>query len=397
MAAFSYRATQMDGQIVEGIIDAADEKAALNILKDSGVIPLKISLPDKGLRKRFSIRSSKADLLTFTTELSSLLSAGLPLDRSLNILSEISENRQMNTVIKAVLKSIRGGSSFSESLRQHPKIFPNLYVNMIRAGESGGVLDVVLEKLNEFLEAAKELRELVLSAMIYPVILLLTGVVSIIILLGYVIPRFSTIFSEIGIQLPLPTRFLIGISSVISSYWWLLFIIVVAGWLLFSRYRKTEQGTYRWDSFKLKVLGEIIRKLETARFSRTLGTLLKSGVPLLQALENAKDVIDNRIIASSIDAVSEDAKEGKGIAGPLYQANAFPQLALSMIKVGEETGQLDMMLLKVAETYEKSLKISLKRFLSLLEPALILLMACVIGFIVISMLMAIFSITALPF
>ncbi len=387
----------MDGQIVEGVIDAADEKAALNILKDSGVIPLKISLPDKGLRKRFSIRSSKADLLTFTTELSSLLTAGLPLDRSLNILSEISGNRQMDTVIKAVLKSIRGGSSFSDSLRQHPKIFPNLYVNMIRAGESGGVLDVVLEKLNEFLEAAKELRELVLSAMIYPVILFLTGVASIIVLLGYVIPRFSTIFSEIGIQLPLPTRFLISISTVISSYWWLFLIIIVAGWFLFRSYRKTEQGTYQWDSFKLKVLGEIIRKLETARFSRTLGTLLKSGVPLLQALENAKDVIDNRIIASSIDAVSEDAKEGKGIAGPLYQANAFPQLALSMIKVGEETGQLDLMLLKVAETYEKSLKISLKRFLSLLEPALILIMACVIGFIVISMLMAIFSITALPF
>ncbi len=387
----------MDGQIVEGVIDAADEKAALNILKDSGVIPLKISLPDKGLRKRFTIRSSKADLLTFTTELSSLLTAGLPLDRSLNILSEISGNRQMDTVIKAVLKSIRGGSSFSDSLRQHPKIFPNLYVNMIRAGESGGVLDVVLEKLNEFLEAAKELRELVLSAMIYPVILFLTGVASIIVLLGYVIPRFSTIFSEIGIQLPLPTRFLISISTVISSYWWLFLIIIVAGWFLFRSYRKTEQGTYQWDSFKLKILGEIIRKLETARFSRTLGTLLKSGVPLLQALENAKDVIDNRLIASSIDAVSEDAKEGKGIAGPLYQANAFPQLALSMIKVGEETGQLDLMLLKVAETYEKSLKISLKRFLSLLEPALILIMACVIGFIVISMLMAIFSITALPF
>lgn len=387
----------MDGQIVEGVIDAVDEKAALKMLKDSGVIPLKISLPDKGFKKRFSLRSSQADLLTFTTELSSLLTAGLPLDRSLNILSEISERGQMNTVINAVLKSIRGGSSFSDSLRQHPKIFSNLYVNMIRAGESGGVLDVVLEKLNEFLEASKELRELVLSAMIYPMILLLTGVASIIVLLGYVIPRFSTIFSEIGIQLPLPTRFLISISSVISSYWWLLLIIIIAGWLLFRSWRKTKQGTYQWDAFKLRVLGEIIRKLETARFSRTLGTLLKSGVPLLQALENAKDVIDNRLIASSIDAVSRDAKEGKGIAGPLYQASEFPQLALSMIKVGEETGQLDEMLLKVAETYEKSLKISLKRFLSLLEPALILIMACVIGFIVISMLMAIFSITALPF
>jgi general secretion pathway protein F len=383
----------MDGQIVEGIIDAVDEKTAISRLKDSGIIPLKVSLPKKELKRRFTIGSSKADLLTFTTELSSLLAAGLPLDRSLNIISGISESSHMNNIITSVLKSIRGGSSFSDALRKHPNVFPNLYVNMIKAGESGGVLDVVLEKLNEFLESAKELKDHVISAMIYPAILFVTGIASIIVLLGYVIPKFSTVFTELGATMPLPTRMLITISSAIASFWWLIVLAIIAGWLLSRNYIKTDNGKYAWDAFKLKFFGELITKLETARFTRTLGTLLKSGVPLLQALENAKDIINNRVIASTIYSVSKDAKEGKGIAAPLYSANAFPPLALSMIKVGEETGQLDTMLLKVAATYEKSLRVSLKRFLSLLEPALILMMALIIGFIVISMLMAIFSIT----
>jgi general secretion pathway protein F len=383
----------MDGQIIEGVIDAVDEKSAINRLKDSGIIPLKVSLPKKELKQHFIMGTTQADLLTFTTELSSLLAAGLPLDRSLNIISEISESRKMNAVITSVLESIRGGSSFSDALRQHPKVFPTLYVNMIKAGESGGVLDVVLEKLNEFLESAKELKEHVISAMIYPVILLVTGMASIAVLLGYVIPKFSTVFTELGATIPLPARMLIAISSAISSFWWLIVLAIIAGWFLFRRFIKTDNGKYAWHAFKLKLLSELIGKLETARFTRTLGTLLKSGVPLLQALENSKDIINNRVIASAIASVSTDAKEGKGIAGPLYHANAFPPLALSMIKVGEETGQLDTMLLKIAAIYEKSLKVSLKRFLSLLEPALILMMAVIIGFIVISMLMAIFSIT----
>ncbi len=397
MALFSYRATTMEGAIVEGAIEAADERSAIERLKNSGIIPLKVAAPEEGIRKRITLRSSKGDLLTLTTELSALLSAGLPLDRSLNILSGISESKEMKNIVQSVLKSIREGSSFSDALQRHPKVFPRLYINMIRAGEAGGVLDVVLDKLTEFLESSKELKEHIFSVMIYPIILIVTGGISIIILLTYVLPKFSVIFAELGGSLPLPTQILLTFSNGLKSYWWIALSVIITGWLIFRNYIKSDRGKYKWDAFKLKMMGEVIRKLETARFCRTLGTLLKSGVPLLQALNNARDVINNQVMASAIDVVSEGAKEGKGIAIPLSNANIFPPLALSMIKVGEETGQLDNMLMKVASTYEKSLNVAIKRFVGLLEPAMILSMGLIIGFIVISMLMAIFSITELPF
>ena len=397
MATFAYRATTLDGTVIEGSLEAPDEKTALERLKRTGVIPLKLAPPKEGLRKKLAQRASRGDLLTFTTELSALLTAGLPLDRSLNILSEISENKETKHIIQAVLRSIREGSTFSDALQKHPKVFPRLYVNMVRAGEAGGVLDAVLDKLNEFLESSKELRDHVFSAMIYPTILMVTGGLSIIVLLTYVLPKFSAIFSELGTSMPLPTKVLLGLSTTLQTFWWVALMVVAAGWFLFRNFLKTEKGRYQWDGVKLKLMTDVIRKLETARFCRTLGTLLRSGVPLLQALNNSKDVISNRIIAASIDAVSKGAKEGKGIAAPLSQTNAFPALALSMIKVGEETGQLDTMLLKVATTYEKSLRVAIKRFVSLIEPLMILIMGLIIGFIVLSMLMAIFSMTDLPF
>jgi general secretion pathway protein F len=397
MPVFSYRATTVEGTIVEGVIEATDEKSAIDRLKNTGYIPLKIAAPRESGRKKFSLRSPKGALLTFTTELSALLGAGLPLDRSLNILSGISENTEMKEVVHAILKSIREGSSFSEALQKHPKIFPRLYINMIRAGEAGGVLDVVLEKLHEFLETSQELKDHVFSVMIYPSILLATGSLSIIILLVYVLPKFSVIFAELGGALPLPTRMLLSFSGALRAYWWIALFAVTALWILFKSYIKTDSGRLAWDTFKLRLLGDIIKKLETARFCRTLGTLLRSGVPLLQAMNNSRDVINNKVIAAAIDTVSAGAKEGKGIAVPLANTNVFPPLALSMIKVGEETGQLDAMLIKVAGTYEKSLNVAIKRFVNLLEPAMILIMGLIIGFIVVAMLLAIFSITELPF
>lgn len=396
MPVFSYRATTPDGTIVEGVIEAADEPTAIDRLKNSGIIPLMINASSEGTRRKFSLKSSKGDILTFTTELSALLGAGLPIDRSLNILADISENKEMKNVIQSILRSIREGSSFSDALQKHPKVFPKLYVNMIRAGEAGGVLDIVLDKLNEFLESTRELKEHVFSAMIYPTILLITGGFSIIILLVYVLPKFSAIFAEMGTALPLPTQALIKFSNIMRSYWWIIVLSAVSGCLAFRYYIISADGRYKWDALKLKLMGDVIKKLETARFTRTLGTLLRSGVPLIQALKNSKDIINNRIIASAIDTVVKGAKEGKGIAGPLSSANVFPLLALSMIKVGEETGQLDTMLLKVASTYERSLRTAMKRFIGFLEPALILSMGLIIGFIVLSMLMGIFSMTEMP-
>lgn len=394
MAAYSYRATTRDGLITEGMIEAADERLAIDKLRSAGFIPLKI-MPEAREKKR-GFRSAKADLQTFTGELSVLLNAGLPLDRSLNILSGVFEKREMRDIIVATLKSIREGKSFSDALQNHPRVFPKLYINMIRAGEASGVLDVVLDKLNEYLESSKELREHIFSAMIYPTILVVTGIASIVVMIGFVIPRFSAIFEELGSALPLPTKILLAVSGALQSYWWMFLTPLAAVFFMLRHYVKSEEGRQNWDRVKLRLLGDVITKLETARFCRTLGTLLKSGVPLLQALNNARDVIGNQVIASSLESVSKGVKEGKGMAGPLADAGVFPALAMSMVKVGEETGQMDEMLLKIAAVYEKSLKETIKRFVSMLEPMMILTMGLVIAFIVISILMAIFSITDLP-
>lgn len=397
MAVFSYVASTMDGTMIEGVIEAPSQDVAIDRLKNTGVIPIKIAAPRQSLGKKIALKSSKGDLLTFTTELSVLLNAGLPLDRSLNVLAETSESKEMQGVIQSILRAIREGSSFSEALKKHPKTFPKLYVNMIRAGEAGGVLATVLEKLNEFLESTKELKDNVVSAMIYPAILGVTGGASIVILLTFVLPKFSTIFSEIGGSLPLTTQLLLAVSDVLRTYWWAALAVLVGVSMGFRLYIRSEAGRYWWDVVKLRLMEDVIRKLETARFCRTLGTLLRSGVSVLAALNNAKDVISNQVIASRIDAVLKGVKEGKGVAGPLADAGVFPPLALSMMKVGEETGQLDEMLLKVAGAYEKSLRDAVKRFMSVLEPAIILGMGLIIGFIVISMLVAVFSITDLPF
>jgi len=302
----------------------------------------------------------------------------------------------MRTIVQSLLKSIRGGISFSEALQKHPRIFPRFYVNMVRAGEAGGVLDAVLERLNEFLESSRELRDHVVSAIIYPTILAATGGVSIIILLTFVLPRFSVIFAELGSSLPVSTQILLAASELLKSYGWIFLVGGVAVWWSLRRYIASERGRYWWDGLKLRLMDDVIRKLETARFCRTLGTLLAGGVSLLQALNNARDVIGNRVIAGAIEAVSRGAKEGRGVSGPLSKAGVFPPMALSMIKVGEETGTLDQMLLRVAVIYEKSLKQAVKRFMALLEPIMILAIGLIIGFIVISMLLAVFSISDIP-
>lgn len=397
MPIFSYRSTTLEGIIAEGVIDAVDEKTVLYKIKSSGAIPLEVrAVAPKNFLSRFKLKTSSGDLVNFTAELSSLLEAGLPLDRALNVLAEISENQSMKETIKSLLKSIRSGLSFSDSLQKHPNVFPRLYINMVRAGESGGLLTVILERLNEFLETSRELKDHIISAMIYPAILFVTGGISIIILITFVLPRFSVVFAEIGNSLPMSTRALLGFSQILKSYGWTFLIMIVLAWFLFKHYIASEQGRYKWDSIKLKVIEDIIKKLETARFCRTLGTLLSSGVPLLQALNNSREVIGNRVMALAIENVSKGAKEGRGIADPLTRSGIFPPLALSMIRVGEETGTLDQMLIRVATIYEKSLKQAVKRFMSLLEPLMILFMGVVIGFIVVSMLLAVFSISDLP-
>lgn len=398
MAVFSYRAATLDGEPVEGVMEAPGADVAADRLKNAGLIPISVTAPrDAVERRRNRLKTRRGDLLTFTTELSSLLKAGLPLDRSLSILAEISESKAMKAITQSILTAIREGGTFSDALGKHPNTFSPLYVNMVRAGEAGGVISIILEKLNEFLETSDELRNHVTSAMIYPAILGLTGAASVVILLTFVLPRFSVIFSEMGGALPITTQALLAASNGLRTYWWVGLITIAGLVSAFKVFLRTEEGRRKWDLLKLKCMGDVVLKLETARFCRTFGTLLQSGIPVLQALNHARDVVSNIIIATGIDKVPKGAKEGRGIAGPLAEAKVLPQLALSMIRVGEETGQLDTMLLQVAVAYEKSLREAVKRFMGLLEPALILCMGLIIGFIVVSMLTAVFSIMDVPF
>ncbi len=401
MPFYQYKATSMEGEVIEGVLNAPDEQAVAAKLKDSRLLPLKIvrsKEKSKGLALKTITTTSRAassEIILFTTELAALLSAGLPLDRSLHILSEISEKSAMRAIISNILQSVREGSSFSDALAKHPKAFPKLYINVVRAGELGGVIENVMQELTAFLESSKELKDSIVSSMIYPVLLAFSGALSIVVLLTYVIPKFSQIFEDLGQTMPSSTKFLISLSNFLSTYWWILLLSVGSFVFIFKKFIDTESGRLWWDSVKLRAMRDIVSKLETAKFCRTLGTLLKSGVPLLQALRNVQDVVGNIIFRNHITAVIKGTKEGKGITKPIMQAEVFPPLAVSMIKVGEETGQLDVMLLKVADTFEKSLRASVKRFINIIEPTMILIMGAIVGFIVMSMLLAIFSINDL--
>lgn len=404
MPEFLYKATTLNGETVEGIMDVRDEAAVVQSLHHMGYIPIRIGpVAEKGesfdLFKWIPNRVGIRDLLIFTQEFSTLLSSGLPIDRSLGILESLTENRRLREAVGDVLQKVRGGSSLAEALGAHPRVFPKLYVNMVRAGEAGGFLETIFSRLVLYLQSAKEVRETLISVMIYPLILTFVSGVSIVILVTFVVPRFARIFSDMGQAIPLPTQIVLGISYLVKDYWWAglgSVLIVYFGLKVFLR---DEERRLNWDRFKLNwiLVGDLVKKIEVARFARTLGTLLQSGVSILPALLLVREISQNEAVVKAIGIIHDRLREGKGISKSLEEAKVFPPLAIEMIGVGEETGRLDEMLVRVAETYEENVRNSLKRFVSLLEPAVILLMGSVVGFIVISMLLAIFSINEIPF
>jgi general secretion pathway protein F len=304
----------------------------------------------------------------------------------------------MAEVIQDVLKEVKGGKSFSEALGKHPAVFPKVYVNMIKAGEVGGALEEILGRLASYLVTSDDLRSYIVGAMIYPVLLSAVGLTSVTILTLFVVPRFAQIFKDMGVPLPLPMMILQGLSTLLSGYWWLvLAVIAIIGFYL-KRFRESEQGRLQLDRWLLRIplVGVVLRKVEIARFSRSLGTLLHGGVPLLQAMTIVREIIGNQSIASSIEPIRNGIKKGEGIAQPMKQSGVFPPLAMHLIEVGEESGKLDSMLNQVAEVYDVEVRNSIKNLISFFEPALILLMGIIIGTIVVSMLMAIFSINDIP-
>ena len=408
MPQFRYRATDHEGRVVEGTIDAGEVGAVVARLHDRGLIPLRIgaSEPEAAPRAfglklpRLIVRSSvsKRELLVFTQELSTLLKAGLPLDRSLASLASVSDNPLLRTAVTETLQAVQGGKSLAEALGNHPKVFPPLYVNMVRAGETGGFLDQVLERLSDYLERAQSVRDELISAMMYPLFVTLVMGMSMTFLLTFVVPKFTDLFATSGKAMPLPTQLLLGLSNLLAAYWWVLAVVVAAAIYSFRSWIRTPQGRLGWDHWKLRIviLGDLIRKTEVASVTRTLGTLLRSGVPMLQALGIVRQIVGNQVIGRAIAEVEVGAREGAGVAAPLGRTGVLPALALQMISVGEETGRLEEMLLGAADHLEKEVRNRLQRVVSLVEPAMILLMGVGIGFIVVSMLLGIFSIYDLP-
>src|SRR6266550_1117839 len=407
MAFFQYRAADQAGKVVEGVMEADAEQNVILRLRDMGCVPLRIALPSERaigtVRHQLAFSSrrkiSQQQLLQLTRELGTLLGAGLPLDRSLSILGGLVEGGELSKILRSLVEAVRAGKSLAASMAEHPEVFPKIYVNMIRAGEAGGILESVLRYLTEYLESTLALKEEVKSALIYPAILASAAGLSLIVMFVFVIPRFSAIFRDVNKSLPLITKLVLNLSLILSQYGWIILLVLIGivGAAIF--YIRSPEGKGEWDRLCLRawLFGELVRKFETARFARTLSALMKGGVPLLDALGTVQGVIGNRLLARAISQVQVRVREGKGMARPLSESGLFPPLALIMIAVGEETGKLDGMLAEVANYYDQEVKRTTKRLTALLEPALILVMGLIVGVVVISMLLAIFSINDLPF
>jgi general secretion pathway protein F len=396
MSQFAYKAVSRDGRMTQGRLEAPDQRTVAQRIQGMGLIPVTIEQAAVKSERRSILvqRVSQKDILFFSEELATLVNAGLPLDRSLGIAAELASKPALRRVIQDVLQQIKAGKSLAEALSAHPKYFSRLYVNMVRAGEAGGVLDKILERLVEFQRSADETRSYLISAMIYPALLTLVGIGSIVVLMFFVIPRFSTIFADIGTPIPFSTQILLTISEWMVRYW-MIGIAVIAGVVIGVRsWLKTPSGRQQYDAWKLRVplLGPMTLKVEIGRFARTMGTLLTSAVPLINAVRIVQDIATNQIVAEAISKIADGAKRGLGVARPMHDAGVFPPLAIHLVEVGEETGRLDAMLLQLADIYDKDVKTSIKSLMSVFEPAIILVMGVIVGTVVLSMLMAIFSI-----
>ncbi len=406
MPVFVYKAADPRGQTIDGVMEAPDARSVVERLQRDACFPIQVA-PQReravvaGLKwsGRRQGRVPGRELVAFTQQLATLLEAGLPLDRALGIQEQLTPNPRLRTIAGDLLRTVRGGSSLGEALaKHHPRPFSRLYINMVRAGERGGVLEGTLRRLAEFLEEAQEFRDTLVSALIYPTLLASVGAAAVVFLMTFVIPRFADIFRDLGSTIPWPTQILLSLSAWLSQYWWALVGAGLGGALAVRVWLSTSAGRLRADQLllRLPVIGAVIVQTEVARFARITGTLLRSGVPMLAALDVVKEMMSNLVVARAIESLSEGARRGAGLSKPMEETGVFPPLAIHMVRVGEETGRLEEMLLKVGATFESDTRKVVKRLLALVEPSIILAMGLVVGFIVVAMLMAILSITDIP-
>lgn len=404
MPRFTYKAVAPSGEVVEGELEAADESAAIHQLQSRGQIPIRATAAGEKAAKggvgEFKVkrkRIGKRDIASFTRELATLVEAGLPLDRGLQVLIDLADNVTMRELVERLQEQVRGGKAFSKALETESGYFSRLYINLVRAGETGGALDTTLTRLADYLESARARRDHVISALIYPIILLVVAGLSVFILLTVVVPKFSKIFEDMGQALPVPTQIVIQIGELFNAYWWVMLLAIIGTVMYFKRQFADPVTRQPWDRriLRLPLVGDLVSKVEMARFSHTLSTLLANGVPLLTGLAIVKEIMANRVLADAVGRSAEQLKEGKGLSGPMKDAKVFPRLAVHMISVGEESGQMESMLNKVAEVYDREVKASVQRMLALVEPIMIIGLGLIIAGIIVSILLAVLAMTNL--
>ena len=406
MAVYEYKALNNKGKEVSGIIEAESRISASQILKKMDLYPFTISeTTEKTIEKKrrdISIsllleRITRNDISVFTTQFAALVEAGMPVVDAFEIVIQQTEKKSMKRMLSVIKEEVNKGVSLADAFKLFPRQFPPIYINMVKAGEESGSLEIVLMRLADYLQGQIEMRSRIMATLAYPTLMLIVGITVVFFLVTFVIPTVTGIFEEMNQALPLPTMILLGISGFLKKAWIYLFVLFIALILFYQKFNRTPKGKALIDHLKLKMplLGNQYKKIIMTRFTRTLGTLLTNGVPIVTSFDIVKNIIDNKIISAEIEKAREDIKEGKEISKPLGNSGFFPPVVVNMIAVGEKSGQLEEMLNRVSRILEAELDSSLKKLMSLLEPIMILFMGAIVAFIVISILLPIFEMNQL--
>ena len=396
---FKYRAFDTQGKIQVGQVNAESEREAIRVLKKRNLTPIKIGKSKKTHEGSLSRKISNNDLMDFTNGLCTLVEARVPLDRALRLLDGITDSTAMKNLVLNLLSDVKEGKSLASAMEAHPTVFSKMYVNIIRAGEEGGILHELLPDLAEFLETSAKTRQAIISAMIYPAVLLITGIISVVLLLVFVVPQFSAMFEDSGSEVPPSALFLLNVSDFIQNYGLFMSLGVILAFVFWKRLDKEHRSKLQKDKFllSLPLIGALILYKESAIFSRTLGALLGAGIPLIRGLRVSKEVILNSFLVKHLDQVEEDVRGGAGLGLSLEKTGAFPILLHQLIAVGEESGRTSSILLKTADTFDNFVRNQMSAIVSALQPALIIFLAIAVGGITITMLSAVFSMNTVEF
>ena len=396
-ATFDYKVRDKTGALVTGQLVGDNEAIVMTRLRQMGLTPIRVKQASTGLKMEIHLRPGRIKLkqiAVFCRQFATMVNSGLPILRALSILTDQTESKELAKVLFAVRAGVENGSSLSAAMAEHPKAFNALFISMVKAGETGGVLDDVLLSLADQIEREVELRRQIKSAMTYPIVVVALVTLILAAMLLFVVPQFETIYSSLGGTLPLPTRMLLSVSRAVRTYWYVVLLGAVVTSFLFRRYKKTEAGRARVYAVKIRIpiFGPLFHKVALARFASTLGMLLRSGVPILQALDNVNETVNNRVIGDAVDDVKTSVREGESIAKPLGRHKAFPPMVVQMMAVGEETGAVDTLLDKVAEFYNSEVTATVEAMTSLIEPLLIAVIGAAVGAAVIALYMPMFSV-----